>query len=691
MKNTVHPNSCKTKTSPETKRIHIVLAGNPNAGKSTVFNALTGMHQHTGNWSGKTVSSAAGTCRIGSSTALLADLPGTYSLIVHSAEEEAAREYLLREKIDLTVVVCDASALERNLNLVLQIMEISPRTLLCLNMMDEARRKYIRVDPERFAALLNIPAIGICAQRKRDILRLRRAMDAALTAPLLIPRRPHYPAYLEDARELLLPHLSNLKNARWHAMRILDGCCDPALLPLSAEDRSALSEITGKFHAQYPPQKCADDIAFALVEEAERICREAEMEIPREADRRDRLLDRFFTGKLTAFPVMLLLLFFIFWITAAGANVPSDMLSALFASFELPFYTLLCRLGLPDFLCELTVYGIYRMLTWVIAVMLPPMAIFFPLFTLLEDAGFLPRIAYNMDRCFHKCRSCGKQALTMCMGFGCNAVGVSGCRIMDSPRDRLIAILTNSFVPCNGRFPLLITLTSLFLCKNANSFAEGALFLTGIIVFSAAVSLLVSFILSHTVLRGLPSSFVLELPPYRRPVIHTVLIRSLLDRTLFVLGRAAAVAAPAGLLIWILANTYLGGSSLFAHISGWLDPIGRFLGMDGIILLAFILGFPANETVIPIMLMGYLSGETLVRMDSLSSLHALLSANGWTPVTAVCVILFSLMHWPCSTTLITIHRETGSIRWTLLALLLPVLCGFFFCAVTAFVSRALPF
>jgi len=295
--------------------------------------------------------------------------------------------------------------------------------------------------------------------------------------------------------------------------------------------------------------------------------------------------------------------------------------------------------------------------------------------------GYLPRIAYNLDRCFHRCSTCGKQALTMCMGFGCNAAGVVGCRIIDSPRERLIATLTNNFVPCNGRFPLLIAMASMFFVGTSGTLGTlgGAVFLSGVIVFSVAVTLAVSALLSKTVLSGIPSSFTLELPPYRRPLILPVLLRSLLDRTLFVLGRAAAVAAPAGILLWILANTEVGGASIFSHLCAWLDPVGRFFGMDGVILIAFLLGFPANETVIPIMMMGYLSAGTLTEYESLETLRTLLTDNGWTPLTAICVIVFSLMHWPCSTTLWTVYKETKSVRWTALSFWLPTLCGLTAC------------
>ena len=308
--------------------------------------------------------------------------------------------------------------------------------------------------------------------------------------------------------------------------------------------------------------------------------------------------------------------------------------------------------------------------------MLPPMAIFFPLFTLLEDLGYLPRIAYNLDKPFKKCCACGKQALTMCMGFGCNAAGIVGCRIIDSPRERLLAVLTNSFVPCNGRFPMIITMITAFFCSGG---VRAALVMTAVVALSVGMTLIVTKLLSHTLLKGIPSSFTLELPPYRKPQVGKIIVRSIFDRTVFVLGRAVAVAAPAGLIIWLLSNVHIGGASLIAHAADFLDPIGHLMGLDGVILVAFILGLPANEIVVPIIIMQYLSQGTLSQLGSIAEIHSLFVANGWTRVTAVCMIMFALMHWPCSTTLLTVKKETGSMKWTILAAAIPTLAGFAAC------------
>ncbi len=582
----------------------LALMGNPNVGKSTLFNALTGLHQHTGNWPGKTVEVAEGSFTAAGRRYRLVDLPGTYSMSAHSAEEEVARDYLCSGAAAGCIVVCDATCLERNLHLALQILAFYPKVLLCLNLMDEAKRKGISIDIALLSERLGVPVVGVSACRKKTLNALYDALDD----------------WVEHPAEGL---------------------------------------------------KVEDPIAFA-----EELCRSA-VTIRKTAPSENRW-DRLLTGKYTAYPIMMLLLALVLWLTVAGANYPSAGLSALFSWLEARLGDLLMAWQAPDWLIGSLIHGAFRVLGWVVAVMLPPMAIFFPLFTLLEDLGYLPRIAYNLDEPFQKCKACGKQALTMCMGFGCNAVGVTGCRIIDSPRERMIAVLTNSFVPCNGRFPMLITLITVFFI-GAQGGAWGsvgaALMLTAILLLGILATFGISRLLSATLLKGAASSFTLELPPYRKPQIGKVLIRSVLDRTLFVLGRAAAVAAPAGLILWLFANITIGDGSLLTHTAAFLDPLGHALGMDGVILIAFILGFPANEIVLPIILMAYLSQGTLSETGSLLEIRAVLAANGWTWVTALCTMLFSLFHWPCSTTLLTVKKETGSWGWTAVAAVLPTLVG----------------
>jgi ferrous iron transport protein B len=684
----------------------IALAGNPNVGKSTVFNGLTGMKQHTGNWPGKTVATAVGVCHGRDCDYTLVDLPGTYSLFAHSPEEEVARDFLCLESPDAVIVVCDATSLERNLNLVLQIMEVSGRVILCLNLMDEAKRKHIHISIPVLSRELGIPVVAISARKKQDLSRLTDRLDFGFSRTPLPPHSIRYPTPIEDAIRVIENSLDKVDlcglSSRWLALRLLDS--DEGL-------RTGLTERLGEDFFQNPKIKEATILAeqsliqagyhkeglehalvSALIASAEQIAKRAVTVSSHTYGERERRFDRILTGKRTAYPIMLLFLLLIFFLTVSVSNIPSAWLSRMFFLLEQGFSKLLISLRAPPWLHDLLTEGVLRTLGWVISVMLPPMAIFFPLFTILEDAGFLPRIAYNLDRPFCRCHACGKQALTMCMGFGCNAAGVIGCRIIDSKRERLLAILTNSLVPCNGRFPALIAILSMFVIgtsSNLLSSLEVALLLTLLILLSIFATLTATHLLSVTALRGIPSSFTLELPPFRRPQFSQVIIRSVFDRTLFVLGRAAAVAAPAGLIIWIMANVTVGELSLLSHGAAFLDPFASLLGMDGIILIAFILGFPANEIVIPIILMGYLSTGSLTELSGLSQMREVLVANGWTSATAVSVLLFFLFHWPCSTTLATVKKETGSWRWTLLAAILPTAIGMLACMIWTVAVRIL--
>ena len=684
----------------------IALAGNPNVGKSTLFNALTGLRQHTGNWPGKTVELAQGRCVHGDHSYMLVDLPGTYSLMAHSAEEEVARDFLCFGGADGAVVVCDATALERNLNLALQTLELVPRTVVCVNLMDQAEKRGIRLDLAQLSRRLGAPVVGTSAGREEGLEELMDAVEAMATGPSPAPLPVPYPAPVEQAAAALEPLLDPAATGglppRWTALRLLEG--DEALL-------DAMTAHTGRDPRQLPGvaqalEQAREDLARAglgqralqsrlvvsLVSRAEEIAAQVTEQSGGGPDRRDRLLDRIFTSRATGIPVMMMLLAGIFWLTIQGANYSSQLLSDLLFRGQDALTALFTALGAPDWLHGALVLGVYRVVAWVVSVMLPPMAIFFPLFTLLEDFGYLPRVAFVLDHAFQRSCACGKQCLTMCMGFGCNAAGVVGCRIIDSPRERLIAILTNSFVPCNGRFPTLIAIITMFFVGTAAGPAQAllsALLLTGVILLGVLMTFWTSRLLSATLLKGVPSSFTLELPPYRLPRFGQVIVRSVLDRTLFVLGRAAAVAAPAGLVIWLCANVTVGGATILDWCTGLLDPFARLLGLDGVILMGFLLGFPANEIVLPIILMAYLSTGTLAEWSGLDALRQLLEGQGWTWLTALCTMLFSLMHWPCSTTCITIVKETGSAKWTALAILLPTGVGMLACFLVATTARLL--
>lgn len=673
----------------------IALAGNPNVGKSTVFNALTGLHQHTGNWPGKTVSNASGYFTFNNLTYKIYDLPGIYSILAHSEEEFVARDFICFGGSDVVVIVCDAGCLMRNLNLVLQVCEITDKVVVCVNLLDEAKKKKIDVDLNKLSDLLGVRVVGTSARSNVGLDELLSNIDLTF-GERRKSRKVRYNQYVEDAIKVISDAIildDSSINKRWVALNLLrddellrDKIEEELMIDLSDEkiDNSIKQARTLLLDGDITINEIDDVLTESINNEASLISSKVVSYLNKDYAKKDRRLDKILTKKSTGIPIMIILFAFIFWLTIAGSNYPSMLLQGVLFKFENVLFNFFSYLHIPNFVNEALTHGVYRVLAWVVSVMLPPMALFFPLFTILEDIGYLPRIAFNVDGIFKKCKTCGKQALTMAMGFGCNAVGVSGCRIIDSPRERLIAILTNSFVPCNGRFPILISIITMFLVGVEGGFWNsllGVLILMMVIGFGIFMTFVTSSVLSKTLLKGVPSSFTLELPPYRRPQYGKVIVRSIFDRTLFVLGRAITVAIPAGLVIWCLANININGGSLLSILSNVLDPLGKLLGMDGVILLAFILAFPANEIVIPIIIMSYMSTGNLVDISNLSTLREVLVSNGWTWVTAVSVMLFSLMHWPCSTTCLTVKKETSSIKWTILSIVIPTFCGVVICLI----------
>lgn len=673
----------------------IALAGNPNVGKSTVFNALTGLHQHTGNWPGKTVSNASGYFTFNNLTYKIYDLPGIYSILAHSEEEFVARDFICFGGSDVVVIVCDAGCLMRNLNLVLQVCEITDKVVVCVNLLDEAKKKKIDVDLNKLSDLLGVRVVGTSARSNVGLDELLSNIDLTF-GERRKSRKVRYNQYVEDAIKVISDAIildDNSINKRWVALNLLrddellrDKIEKELMIDLSDEkiDNSIKQARTLLLDGDITISEIDDVLTESINNEASLISSKVVSYLNKDYAKKDRRLDKILTKKSTGIPIMIILFAFIFWLTITGSNYPSMLLQSVLFKFENVLFNFFSYLHIPNFVNEALTHGVYRVLAWVVSVMLPPMALFFPLFTILEDIGYLPRIAFNVDGIFKKCKTCGKQALTMAMGFGCNAVGVSGCRIIDSPRERLIAILTNSFVPCNGRFPILISIITMFLVGVEGGFWNsllGVLILMMVIGFGIFMTFVTSSVLSKTLLKGVPSSFTLELPPYRRPQYGKVIVRSIFDRTLFVLGRAITVAIPAGLVIWCLANININGGSLLSILSNVLDPLGKLLGMDGVILLAFILAFPANEIVIPIIIMSYMSTGNLVDISNLSTLREVLVSNGWTWVTAVSVMLFSLMHWPCSTTCLTVKKETSSIKWTILSIVIPTFCGVVICLI----------
>ena len=666
-----------------------------------MFNALTGLKQHTGNWPGKTVGKAEGYFNYENDTYRIVDLPGTYSLSSTSEDEEIARDFILFGKPDVTVMVADATRLERNMNLILQVLQITDKAVLCVNLLDEAKRNNIEINLNALSRRLGIPVVGCSARSGRGIDNLLAVIREVVTGEYVC--RPHratnLPPDTAERVKMLAERVKetypDLRNAEWIAFRLMEN--DPSVMErFGTPELNALAEevhmqISNNFHDQW-----MEDI----YSQAEEICRDTVTQ----SGQRGRLpfdvkLDRILTHRFWGFPIMVALLGVVFWLTIIGSNYPSGWLNELLVGIIHPALREgFVGIGSPDWLTGLVVDGIYLSTAWVVSVMLPPMAIFFPLFTLLEDFGYLPRVAFNLDELFRRAGAHGKQALTMSMGFGCNAAGVVSTRIIDSTRERLIAIITNNFSLCNGRWPTQILLATLFIgaaVPQQYSSVVALVAVMSVVLMGVMFMFGSSWMLSRTILRGEVSTFHLELPPYRPPQFWQTLYTSLIDRTLIVLWRAIVFAAPAGAVIWLCSNVTVGNVSIAQHLIGWLDTPGWIMGLNGVILLAYILAIPANEIVIPtiLMLTMLVLGQTdmaaagVLMEGTEAETKQILLMGGWNLLTAVCLMVFCLLHHPCSTTIYTIYKETKSAKWTAIATLLPLVLGIIVTSLIAVVWR----
>ena len=662
----------------------VALAGNPNTGKSSIFNALTKLNQHTGNWPGKTVSSARGQYLYNDIIYNVVDTPGAYSLIGFSEEEIIARDYICFNKPDIVLAVCDATTLERNLNFVFSVLDYHKKIIIVINMIDEAEKHGISIN--RFGLLydLGIPIVYTNAKNNIGINELKEVIQKHINNEYDFPTIEIKYDQLTDKVNALKSKLTFTENKDLLAKRILDA--DESFFK-SYYTYYPDEKINIEFIREMITTKANREYVIKTNYKVSKAIITRNVIYNKDSLENTKAVDKILTSKRYGIPVMFALLFLIFFITIKLANYPSELLFVSFNYIGEKIRILLVLLNLNSSIIAFLIDGVYLTLTNVISVMLPPMAIFFPLFTFLEDLGYLPRIAYNLDNVMKKCGCHGKQSLTMCMGFGCNATGVIGTRIIDSKRERLIAILTNTFVPCNGRFPLIFALASTFFVTFSSSFLNTiipSLIATSIIIIGIIITLLISKFLASTILKGLPSTFTLELPPYRKPNIIRILYNSFINRTLMVLKRAVIVAIPAGAIIFILANLDINGIAITSHIGNFLDPFGRLIGLDGIIILAFLLALPANEIALPLMIMMYTMGGTLAS-NSLGGYQHILIDNGWTIFTAINVLLFSLLHFPCSTTLLTIYKETKSIKWTFVSFILPTITAIIVCLFTSFI------
>lgn len=646
---------------------NILLVGNPNVGKSSIFNILTHSHEHTGNWTGKTVKLARK--NIINTNYTLIDLPGIYSLSSLSDEEIVAKDTLLFEQYEKIIYVMDSSNIEKNLHLLLQILEINKNIILCLNMVDELDIKGIKINDKKLSEILGIKVIRCSTSKNIGIKELIESLDEESKSSY----NYIYDYNIEKGISDIFEYLTNQFKSRFIALKLLEKDITLVDSIKTKYKIDIIDKDIQNYLMNVNSEEISDSVSNLLNNISKNIYNEV-VEISKEKE--IGTIDKIFSEKIYSLPIMFTIMFGIFFITIVLANYPSELLSLIFNKFEICLVNLSNILKIPSYIYEPIIYGIYRVVSFIVSVMFPPLVIFFFLFTYAEESGILPRLAFNFDKVF-KCSGChGKQALTICSGFGCNACAIVGSRIIDSKRDKLIAILTNSFIPCNGRFPMIIALITMFF-TNSNNKLQVSLYLTLFVILAILISLLTSFILSKTILKGYNGFFILELPDYKKVKFKKVLKNSLIYKSLSILKKAVLVSIPCGIIIYFMTNTTIGNLSLFKIASNFLEPFGKLLGLDGVILLSFFLALPANEIVLPIIIMGYLGSKNVPMISNYLTIKEVLINNSWTYMTALSTILFSIMHFPCGTTLATIKSEVGT-KWMIYSFIIPLVTGILF-------------
>lgn len=646
------------------KKKRACFIGNPNVGKSSLFNFLTHKNEHTGNWTGKTVKNAYATFSYKDTLWEVVDLPGTYSLIGESKEEKIASSFVCSLDYDLAIVVLDASNLERSIVLLLEVLDVTDRVILCLNLMDEAKAQKIDIDLIKLQKRLNIPLVITKASEGVGCVRLCDEMNHFKANPNIfkVVHEGKINNYLELSKPYVSRPIFHLYQEKNH-------------------ENESFSKVL-RFYKNYITR---EELLKSYIHSSDSLLDNIVKRDKQTLKKEDVFWNKVLSHKVYSYLIMSMIFFLILWLTIFVSNIPSDFMFSFFSngeSFLLSFFSFL-----PDFIIQPLILGGYRTFYWVISVMLPPLIIFFPLFSYLEDYGLFPRIAFNMDKPFKKCGSCGKQSLTMCMGLGCNAIGVTNTRIMEDKKMHILAMLTNNFMPCNGRFPAMITMLSLFFIKDTSLFGSFlvAFGLLLIITLGIVLTFIWTKILNHFLFKKEEVMFILELPTFRRPSIWKTFFQALKEKAFPVLKRAMLVSFPLGILIYLLASWHLGNITFLLLLVDKLNNFGHLFGLDGAIILAFILGMPANEIVIPSLLLCYTKSNALVSYTSMQSLRHILVNNGWTWLTALCFLIMMLCHYPCTTTLLSIKKESKSWSYTILAFVIPTLTGLFLTLIINFV------